>query len=100
MKMETVHHGGIILHHVKGAVPRDFWCESYHAHDHAEVFVHCLGQMELFVENNVYFHSGNEIRVYAPQELHYGKCDFDQEMEWYQISLDSAFLKSNPPSRQ
>ena len=96
MNTETVKHSGISLHHVCGLVPRNFWCESYHAHDHAEIFIHILGEMELFIENNVYFHSGNEIRVYAPHELHFGKCDFDQEMEWYQISLDSSFLREHP----
>ena len=66
MNTKTLKQKGITLHHVCGLVPRDFWCESYHSHDHAEVFVHVSGEMELFIENNVYFHSGNEIRVYAP----------------------------------
>jgi AraC-like DNA-binding protein len=88
---------GITLHHVYGNVSRDFWNEHYHAHDHAEIFVHVLGKMDLFIENNIYSHHGNEIRVYAPQELHFGKADFDQNMEWYQISIDGWFLAENPP---
>ena len=96
MKTKTVKLNGIALHHVCGLVRQDFWRESYHSHDHAEIFIHVLGEMELFIENNVYLHSGNEIRVYAPGELHFGKCDLDQEMEWYQISLDSSFLREHP----
>ena len=96
MKIESIAHNGIELHHVSGKIKKDFWCESYHSHAHAEIFVHILGRMELFIENNVYSHSGNEIRLYAPWELHFGKYDFDQDMEWYQISISNDFLKSYP----
>jgi hypothetical protein len=92
MNTQTQKLNGITLHHVYGNVSRDFWNEHYHAHDHAEIFVHVLGKMDLFIENNIYSHHGNEIRVYAPQELHFGKADFDQNMEWYQISIDGWFL--------
>jgi AraC-like DNA-binding protein len=95
MKTESVNHCGIKIHHVHGYIKRDFWCESYHSHKHAEIFVHISGKMNLFIENNVYFHCGNEIRLYAPWELHFGKADFDQEMEWYQISLDDSFLTAH-----
>lgn len=96
MNTKVIKQAGITLLHVKGHIPREFWSESYHAHDHAEVFIHVRGQMELFIEGNVYYHSGNEIRVYAPMELHFGKCDSDQDMEWYQISLDRSFLNTHP----
>lgn len=95
METETATYNGIKIHHVKGHIKKDFWCESYHSHEHAEIFVHILGKMDLFIENKVYSHSGNEIRLYAPWELHFGKSDLDQDMEWYQISIDNSFLKSN-----
>lgn len=95
MKTETVSYNGIKIHHLAGYIKKDFWCESYHSHEHAEIFVHILGQMYLFIENKVYSHNGNEIRLYAPWELHFGKADFDQDMEWYQISIDNSFLRSN-----
>ena len=84
MNIETVAYDKIVIHHVSGHIKKDFWSESYHSHEHAEIFIHVLGQMELFIENNIYCHSGNEIRLYAPWELHFGKADFDQDMEWYQ----------------
>lgn len=96
MKVQSVTYNEIKIQHVFGNIKKDFWCESYHSHEHAEVFIHLLGRMELFIENNVYSHSGNEIRLYAPWELHFGKYDFDQEMEWYQISIENNFLKSHP----
>ena len=96
MRKEKVAFDGIEIHHVKGYIKKDFWSESYHSHEHAELFIHVLGRMELFIENKVYSNSGNEIRLYAPWELHFGKSDFDQDMEWYQISLNKAFLEANP----
>ena len=54
MKTESVNHCGIKIHHVHGYIKRDFWCESYHSHKHAEIFVHISGKMNLFIENNVY----------------------------------------------
>lgn len=96
MKTRTIHQGNIMLHHVCGRVTPDFWSDAYHAHDHAEVFVHVIGQMELFIENNVYYHNANEIRVYAPGELHFGKWEHAQDMEWYQISLKPSFLEAYP----
>ncbi len=96
MKRRTVQHNEILIHHISGNIPSTFWSESYHSHDIAEVFIHVQGQMDLFIENNVYHHNSNEIRVYAPGELHFGKWDHDQDMEWYQISLSHTFLKANP----
>ena len=96
MKTQTISKNNITIHHVSGYIPRNFWSEAYHSHDHAEIFIHVLGKMKLFIENNVYFHNGNEIRVYAPHELHFGKCDFDQDMEWYQISIKMSFLEAHP----
>ena len=96
MKTRTVRQNGITIHHVVGNIPLSFWSESYHSHDHAEVFIHVRGQMELFIENSVYHHNSNEIRIYAPGELHFGRCVQEMEMEWYQISLPSSFLEENP----
>ncbi len=97
MKTESATYNGIMIHHICGQVKKDFWSESYNSHEHAEIFIHVLGKMELFIENKIYYHTGNEIRLYAPWELHFGKADFDQDMEWYQISINNDFLKSNPP---
>lgn len=97
MKTETASHNGITILHINGRIKKDFWSESYHSHEHAEIFVHVLGKMDLFIENKVYSHNGNEIRLYAPWELHFGKADLDQDMEWYQISINNDFLRSNPP---
>jgi len=96
METRSVRHKKILIHHVSGKISSDFWSESYHLHDHAEVFIHVKGEMELFIENNVYYHNANEIRIYAPGELHFGKCDHDQDMEWYQISLSPSFLETHP----
>lgn len=96
MKTRTVTQKGIVIHHIHGNIPPPFWSESYHSHDHAEIFIHITGQMELFIEGNVYHHNANEIRIYAPGELHFGKSDREQPMEWYQISLPSVFLKEHP----
>ena len=96
MNTQKITHSGIMILHVDGQIPGNFWSESYHAHDHAEIFIHIKGQMELFIEGNVYYHNSNEIRVYAPRELHFGKGKHDQDMEWYQISLDRSFLNSSP----
>ncbi len=96
MKIESISCDGIKIHYVNGYITKDFWNESYHSHEHAEIFVHISGKMQLFIENKVYYHCGNEVRLYAPWELHFGKADFDQDMEWYQISLDPSFLKSYP----
>lgn len=96
MKTESAAYNGITIYHISGRIKKDFWSESYHSHEHAEIFVHVSGKMELYIENKVYSHTGNEIRLYAPWELHFGKADFDQDMEWYQISIDNDFLKSNP----
>lgn len=96
MKTESTAYNGIIINHISGRIKKDFWSESYHSHEHAEIFIHISGKIELFIENKVYSHTGNEIRLYAPWELHFGKVDFDQDMEWYQISIDNGFLKSTP----
>ena len=96
VETRTIRQKEIVLHHAKGLIKRDFWSESYHAHDHAEVFIHVSGEMELFIENNVYYHGANEIRIYAPGELHFGKSDRDQDMEWYQISIEPSFLEAYP----
>ena len=96
MKTESSTYNGITVHHISGRIKKDFWSESYHSHEHAEIFVHILGKMELFIENKVYSHTGNEIRLYAPWELHFGKADFDQDMEWYQISISKDFLEAYP----
>ena len=96
MKTRNVWNNEISIHHIMGNVPATFWSESYHSHDHAEVFIHIKGKMELFIESSVYHHNANEIRVYAPGELHFGKWDQDQDMEWYQISLSPAFLQAHP----
>ena len=96
MKTESATCNGITVFHISGFIKKDFWSEAYHSHEHAEIFVHILGKMELFIENKVYTHTENEIRLYAPWELHFGKADFDQNMEWYQISIANDFLRSNP----
>ena len=96
MKTRTVIQKGIVIYHIHGNIPPSFWSESYHSHDHAEIFIHITGQMELFIEGNVYHHNANEVRIYAPGELHFGKCDREQQMEWYQISLPPLFLKEHP----
>ena len=93
---EKIEMGGITLIHVNQYVQSDFWEPLQHAHDHAEIFLNVLGQMEIFVEDVVYHHNDGEIRIYAPMELHCGRCDRYQHMEWYQISLSSRFLQKNP----
>lgn len=96
MKTEAIAYNGITVYHVSGRIKKEFWSEAYHSHEHAEIFVHVSGKMELYIENEVYSHTGNEIRLYAPWELHFGKAAFEQDMEWYQISVNNVFLKAHP----
>ena len=36
---------------------------------------------------------GNEIRIYKPEELHFGKTDISQNMEWFQLSIPKSFFE-------
>lgn len=83
---------GIVIVHTYGEVSPDFWEMPPHSHEHCEVFVHICGQLDIFVEQNLYHLSGEEIRVYRSNELHCGKSDKKQYMEWYQISIPLSFF--------
>ena len=85
---------GIKIIHVSGEVTPDFWEEVPHSHDHNEIFVHLCGELDIFVEKNLYHLSGGEIRIYRSNELHCGKTDKKQYMEWYQISIPYSFFKT------
>ena len=89
---QPIRYGDISFHYVKDIVSPDFFQNSPHSHDHCEIFIHEKGQFNIFVENTIYNHNSKEIRVYAPNELHFGKCESNQEMEWYQISISKSFF--------
>lgn len=83
---------GARLTHVKGPLPPSFFEDVPHSHDHCEIFVHLAGRLDVLVEQNLYRLFGGEIRVYRSGELHCGRSDGVEEMEWYQISLPHAFF--------
>lgn len=89
---KPIRYGDISIHYVNGIISPNFFQNTPHSHDHCEIFIHEKGQMNIFVENTIYNHNSKEIRVYAPNELHFGKCESNQEMEWYQLSISKAFL--------
>lgn len=96
MKQRTYEiHNGIKLTHVCGEISPDFWEELPHSHDHCEIFVHIFGKLDIFVEENLYRLSGGEIRIYRSNELHCGKTDSTQYMEWYQISVPKEFFEAS-----
>lgn len=80
------------LTHVKGLVSPDFFADAPHSHEHCELFIHLRGDLVIFVEQNRYHLSGGEIRVYRSGELHCGKIEAPEEMEWYQISIPATFF--------
>jgi len=82
----------IKLIHLKGTVPLSFWEDAPHSHDHCEIFIHIKGTLDIFVEKNLYHLNGNEIRLYRSGELHCGRADTEQDMEWYQISIPHRFF--------
>lgn len=90
-----ISYGGITLHYINDMIQPDFFNKTPHSHDHCEIFIHEKGDMNVFVEKTVYRHTGKEIRVYAPNELHLGSCCNDQPMEWYQISVSRSFFEKN-----
>ena len=83
---------GIKLVYVQGDISPDFWDEFPHSHEHCEIFLHVCGELDIFVEQNLYHLSGGEIRVYRTNELHCGKTEHRQHMEWYQLSVPREFL--------
>lgn len=83
----------IKITHISGFITPDFWSNEPHSHDHCEIFIHLLGKVDIFVEQSLYCLHGHEIRLYRSNELHYGKTDFAQNMEWYQISIPHIFFK-------
>lgn len=85
----------IKLTHISGNIFPDFLnCEA-HSHEHCEIFVHLTGIFNVFVEENFYKISDESIRIYSSEELHYGKFDVPQKMEWYQISIPKKFFQRN-----
>ena len=88
--LDRFHH--ISVTHVKGQVAPSFFAGDPHSHDHCEIFVHLAGRMDVFVEQNQYSLWGGEIRLYRSGELHCGRTDHPQEMEWYQISIPHEFF--------
>ena len=88
---------GITLLHYAQYTTVDFWTEAHHSHDHCEIFLHEQGTLTVLVEDTVYRHNGKEIRIYAPGELHFGRAERDQYMEWYQISLPRSFFERHAP---
>lgn len=84
----------ISLTHIKGYILPSFWDVAPHSHDHCEIFIHIAGRLDVFVEQNVYQLYGNEIRLYRSGELHRGKIDITQDMEWYQISIPRLFFEN------
>lgn len=85
----------IKLTHVSGNIFPDFLNGEAHSHEHCEIFVHITGNFSVFVEENFYEISNESIRVYSSDELHYGKFDVPQNMEWYQISIPQKFFMKN-----
>lgn len=90
-----VTYGYITLYYINGTITPDFFKKTPHSHDHCEIFIHQKGNMHIFVEKTDYIHSDKEIRVYAPHELHFGSCDIEQKMEWFQISIEKDFFIQN-----
>lgn len=86
------HFYGVRLTHVKGRILPSFWGDVPHSHEHCEIFVHLAGLLDVFVEQNRYRLSGGEVRVYRSGELHHGKTDAPQDMEWYQLSIPQGFF--------
>lgn len=82
----------IRLTHLKGLVTIDFWDNIPHSHEHCEIFLHLKGTLDVFVEQNLYSLQGGEVRLYRSDELHYGRADSPQHMEWYQISIPREYL--------
>lgn len=72
----------------------DKWKFNPHSHDHVEIFIQLEGSTDVYVEKNIYRLSGNEIRVYAPGEIHSAKLISDQRIHWYQISIPIAFFEA------
>ena len=83
---------GIKIVHIQGEVSPDFWEEFPHSHEHCEIFFHVCGELDIFVEQNLYHLSGGEVRVYRTNELHCGKTERSQYMEWYQLSVPREFF--------
>lgn len=81
--------------YMKGEIFPSFFDSVPHSHDHSEIFINISGEIDIFAETNMYHLTGGEVRLYAGGELHCGKTDKPQYMEWYQISLDKEFFEEN-----
>ena len=75
----------------------DFQNNIPHSHSHSEAFIHLSGEMDLFVENNIYKVTDHTVRLYASGELHGGRYSSNcRDVNWYQISLPHDFLSKEP----
>ena len=75
----------------------DFQNNFPHSHSHSEVFIHLSGEMDLFVENNIYKVTDHTVRLYASGELHAGRYSSGcRDFNWYQISLPRSFFCKEP----
>ncbi|MBQ9747237.1 MAG: helix-turn-helix transcriptional regulator [Clostridia bacterium] len=89
MELHDFYH--VTLVHMRGCQKQSAWNGMPHAHDHYELSVHIRGALQIFAEENSYLLSGGEIRLYGAGELHCGIVRDEEEMEWYQINIPTAF---------
>lgn len=93
MEEKTIDLGqGFRITWIKGEVTPNFGYDIPHAHEHCEIFFHIAGEIDIFVEQNIYHLSGGEVRLYRTNELHCIKPPRTQHVEWYQISIPHSFF--------
>lgn len=93
MKLRSKSFQGVKLCHVKEKIDPSFWLKDAHSHSECEIFFNVKGKLDIFVEHNHYIVTDKTIRLYGSEELHFGKSDDLQNMEWYSITLYKPFLK-------
>lgn len=94
VKLRSENFPGVKLHYVKERIDPSFWLTDAHSHSECEVFFNVKGKLDIFVEHNHYKVTEKTIRLYGSEELHFGKSDDAQNMEWFSITLYKQFLEN------
>ena len=71
-----------------------------HSHAHCELFLNVKGCLSVLVDGTPYMIEPGDLRVYASGEIHSGKTDETQEMEWYQISIPIGAFYELPEGKR
>ena len=89
-KIRVIHMSGIFNEESFGELAEP------HSHSHCEIFFHMKGTISVLVDGTPYKINPGDLRLYASGEIHSGRIESAQEMEWYQISIPVAAFYELP----